>query len=94
MVKIDDASKVEEVKEKMRYFKLNGKQCRALPFDLSLLGENKKSITNQNVFVKNIPKDMSIQDLEDKFKQYGEIKSVKISINPDHQSRGYGFICF
>ena len=27
-------------------------------------------------------------------KQFGEIKALKISLNADHSSRGYGFVCF
>jgi polyadenylate-binding protein len=32
--------------------------------------------------------------MEQEFEKYGKIKSLKISFNPDHSSRGYGFICF
>ena len=27
-----------------------------------------------------------------KFKSFGVVKSLKVSLNPDHSSRGYGFI--
>jgi RNA recognition motif-containing protein len=32
--------------------------------------------------------------LHEIFEQFGEIKSVKESINPDYSSRGYGFVCY
>lgn len=28
------------------------------------------------------------------FLSYGEIKSAKVSIHPDHSSKGYGFVWF
>jgi len=48
------------------------------------------------VFVTKIPKDEehNAKWLEDNFSKYGDIKSLKISLNPDHSSRGYGFVCF
>ena len=33
-------------------------------------------------------------ELEEHFSKYGDIKSLKISLNSDHSSRGYGFVCF
>jgi hypothetical protein len=35
----------------MRYFEINGKQCRALPFDTQIF-ENKEKYFPQNVIVK------------------------------------------
>lgn len=79
--------------------------CRALPFDNELQGPNQARLVEQNVFITKIPKDKELTDnhqplqhnakwLEDELKQYGEIKSLKISLNPDFSSRGYGFACF
>ena len=47
-----------------------------------------------NVFISKIPKGLEHSDLQSKFEKIGRIKSLKISLNPDHSSRGYGFICF
>ena len=44
--------------------------------------------------MRNIPKDLKHIELEQKFTQYGKVKSLKVSLNEDHSSRGYGFICF
>lgn len=77
----------------MRYFDIDGKPCRALPFDRTLLGSNKEKLINQNIFVR-APKDMLHADLHKVFEQFGKIKSLKASLNEDYSSRGYGFICF
>lgn len=81
--------------KEMRYFELTpGKPSRALPFDNDLLGSNPQKIVDHNIFVRKIPKELSPQQLEEHFQRYGDIKSLKISLNSDHQSRGYGFVCF
>ena len=46
MVKIDNPAEFEKAKEKLRYFEIDGKPCRALPFDRDLLGEGKKRIVD------------------------------------------------
>lgn len=79
----------------MRYFKIGGKPCRALAFDRALLGSNKEKLVEQSVFVK-IPKKMKIlhEDLHKLFSDCGKVKSLKVSLNEDYSSRGYGLICF
>lgn len=47
-----------------------------------------------NVFVRNIPSEIKPDELENKFSEFGNVKSLKVSLNPDHSSRGYGFIQF
>ena len=92
---IPEEEKFNHACREMRYFELaEGKPSRALPFDNDLLGSNPQKIIDHNIFVRRIPKDMSPQQLEEHFKRHGEIKSLKISLNSDHQSRGYGFVCF
>jgi polyadenylate-binding protein len=49
---------------------------------------------SSNVFIRNIPKNLSHADLQRKYEAIGKIKSLKVSLNADHTSRGYGFICF
>ena len=78
----------------MKFFKIGGKPCRALQFDKSLLGSNKEKLAGSNVFVRSIPKNQEHEDLQKKFESIGKIKSLKVSLNSDHSSRGYGFICF
>jgi len=99
IVKIDKLEDFEAACQKMRYFEIDGadgqkKQCRALQFDKQLLGTNKEKLQSHNIFIRSIPKDMKLENMEKEFEKYGKIKSLKISFNADHTSRGYGFICF
>lgn len=94
IVSINDPNMFKEACEKMKYFEIDGKQCRALQFDKDLLGAHKQKLVSHNVFVRKLPKDMKHKDLENQFTAHGDIKSLKISLNADHSSRGYGFVCF
>ncbi len=79
----------------LRYFEINGKNCRALPFQQELLGSNLKGgLAKNNMFVRRIPKSDSAAILENYFSKYGEIISCKVSLGSDHKSKGYGFVCF
>ena len=78
----------------LRYFEINGKNCRALPFQQELLGSNVQGLAEKNMFVSRIPKSDSAAILEKYFSKYGEIISCKISLGSDHESKGYGFVCF
>ena len=93
MISIKDPKQFNDACEKMRYFDIDEKPCRALAFDKQLLGSNKEKLQNHNIFCK-VPKDMKHEDLHNLFEPMGKIKSLKISLNPDFSSRGYGFICF
>lgn len=100
MVKIQDKGDYDRACEKMRFFDIDGKPCRLLPFDKDLLGTNRAKIADHNIFVKNIPEDHLRGELETFFSKYGKVKSSKISINAPkakgdpYTSRGYGFVCF
>ena len=47
-----------------------------------------------NVFVKNLPADMSLIELEDKFNYYGQVLSSKIVCDKNGVSLRYGFVQF
>jgi polyadenylate-binding protein len=94
IVSIKDPIAFNKACEAMRYFEIEGKPCRALQFDKKLLGSNKEKLVSHNVFVRGVPKDLKHSDLQRKFEKVGKIKSLKVSLNSDHTSRGYGFICF
>lgn len=51
-VKITDPSKFNEVADKMRTFDIEGKSCRALPFDRSFLGANRSALKDYSIFIK------------------------------------------
>lgn len=92
---IPEEDKFQQACKALRYFELApGKPSRALPYDNDLLGSNPQKIVDHNLFVRKIPKEMSPAELEEHFKKYGAIKSLKLSLNSDHSSRGYGFVCF
>jgi hypothetical protein len=60
MVKFNqnETEKFKRACEKMRFFEIDGKPCRALPFDKDLLGANRLKIVDHNVVVKKIPADL------------------------------------
>merc|ERR1712166_681232 len=101
IVIIQDPVQYKKACDEMRYFEIDGDepgkkyQCRALPFDQQLLGSNKDKLTNNNVFYKAPSQEPITYDfLTTNFSQYGPIKSLKISINPDHSQKGFAYICF
>ena len=94
IVSIKDPVQFDIACQKMKYFDVDGKPCRALQFDRNLIGPNKEKLQSTNIFVRNIPKEIKHWDLEERFRQFGTVKSLKVSLNPDHTSRGYGFIQF
>ena len=92
---IPEEDKFQIACKELRYFELKeGKPSRALPYDNDLLGSNPQKIVDHNIFVRKIPKGLKPNELEQHFSKYGEIKSLKVSLNSDHTSRGYGFVCF
>jgi len=94
IVQIKDAQQFSDAAEKMRYFQIGTTWCRALKFDKQLLGSNKEKLHSHNVFVRTIPLDWNHPNLHTKFEKFGPIKSLKVSLNADGSSRGYGFICY
>ena len=53
------------------------------------------SLLQVNVFVKNLDKSWTVADLYELFREYGDIRSCKISRNPKtHESNGYGYVWF
>ncbi|MBI3591103.1 MAG: RNA-binding protein [Candidatus Melainabacteria bacterium] len=48
---------------------------------------------SKKIFVGSLPFEMSDLDLEDLFKQYGEVTSAKVVVDRDSgRSRGFGFV--
>ena len=91
---IESTQKFYEACDKLKYFEIDGKPCRALPYDRDILGQNRQKINDRNVFVKRIPKEMKAVDLDKEFSKFGKVKSAKISLNKDHESNQYGFVAF
>lgn len=80
----------------MKYFEIEDKPCRALPFDNSFLGSNRQSLQNSSIFVKSNDKNQQVysKNIDEIFSRFGKIKSAKASINSDYTQRGYGFVTF
>lgn len=96
IVNIPDNEAFNKACEALRYFEYEDKMCRGLPFDNSLHGANQQRLLEQNVFISKIPRDAfhNAKWLDTELSKYGEIKSLKISLEPTHESRGYGYVCF
>jgi hypothetical protein len=58
MVRINDTSKLDSCAEKLRYFEIDGKPCRALKFDRDLLGANRQKLIENSVFIRKLPEDL------------------------------------
>jgi polyadenylate-binding protein len=64
-----------------------------LPYDRELKSFDNNT-SKASLFIKGLKKDWSHKDLYEYFKPFGEITSVKISLQENHLSRGYGFVLF
>lgn len=53
-----------------------------------------KPIQPNNLFIKNLPKDMDEYELRGLFEKCGSILSVRIATDNSQNSKGYGFVCF
>jgi hypothetical protein len=64
----------------MRYFEIDGKPCRALPFDYYIFSHNKDKLNDQSVFV-DLPFNIMHEDLHNIFSDCGKIRSLKVSLD-------------
>lgn len=98
MLRISDPASFIDIKKKMKYFKLDGNDCRSLPYlkEITAAYRTQNNSAN-NLFIKGLPKDLTTESLDSfiQNKLLGDyIVSAKVSINSDRTSRGYGFVCF
>eukprot|EP00360_Condylostoma_magnum_P001784 CAMPEP_0168313158 /NCGR_PEP_ID=MMETSP0210-20121227/156_1 /TAXON_ID=40633 /ORGANISM="Condylostoma magnum, Strain COL2" /LENGTH=62 /DNA_ID=CAMNT_0008266425 /DNA_START=352 /DNA_END=540 /DNA_ORIENTATION=- len=47
-----------------------------------------------NIVVSNLENDVTAQDLDAAFKEFGDVVSSKVSYNTEGESNGYGFVQF
>ena len=86
IIKVDPAE-WKKVADAIKYFNITDGtdekvwHCRALPFDRDLLGAQRNNTNNAlNVFLKDIPQDITAEALEKSFaEKFGPVKSAKIS---------------
>ena len=91
------------------YVDLLQKKSERKRFLISKIGDinNKlnQEFKNCNLYIKNLPYDLTDEKLREIFSKYGEIKSVKISkftlvtkikdeLKEIEQSRGFGYVCY
>ncbi len=62
--------------KEIRFPEINGKVCRALPYDR----ENRKFDNKASLFVKGLGKEWTHKELYEMFSKFGEITSVKVSL--------------
>ena len=58
IIKFNDAEAFKKACEKLKFFEMEGRPCRALPFDKDLLGSNRNQTNKNNIFVKGLSKDL------------------------------------
>lgn len=88
-VKFDSANAAQEAVKKYNYTVLNGKEIL-----LTISDTQFKYSQSANIFVNNIPTDMSAKDLEEIFKNFGPVLSCKISRTSEGKSKGYGYVMY
>ncbi|OMJ69208.1 hypothetical protein SteCoe_33120 [Stentor coeruleus] len=71
---------------------LNGILFKGRHINVTLYRKNRN--LNANIFVKNLPPETTAKELEDMFKQFGNVVSSKISYNNSLVSNRYGYVQF
>ena len=56
------------------------------------MGDKVKKFTN--VYVKNLPEEMSDEQLTELFSKYGSVVSAKVMTGDDGKVKGFGFVSF
>lgn len=51
-----------------------------------------KKKDNYLLFIKGLPKEWSHEDLWSAFEKFGKVISAKVSVDPEYNSRRYGFV--
>ena len=70
---------IDQICERIRYFQIEGKDCRALIDDASFkkdLSISNKDKNKCKVCVQKVPKDLKQRDLHKIFEKYGKIESL------------------
>jgi len=93
--KVEDSLKaLEATKNFPDQFKSLGEKFTAEKFIPKHLRANNANETYKNVYVKNIGKKFTTEDLEKLFGEFGAITSAIIMTNENGESRCFGFVCF
>ena len=84
--------KAEQALREVNYSRLMNKTVRLAWYDREI--GNAREKPENNVFVKNIPKNVSCREFHEFFAQYGNIVSAKVAEDEEGDSLGYGFVLY
>jgi len=85
-------AKAEEAIKKLNYSKLAKKTLRISWYNRE--PGNYRNKTENNVFVKKIPKDVTAKEFHEYFNKFGNIISAKLAEDEEGESMGYGFVLY
>ena len=84
--------KAEQALQNLNYSRLCQKTLRISWYNRE--PNNFRNHPENNIFVKNIPKDVSTKEFDEYFKKFGIIISAKIAEDEEGESMGYGFVLY
>ncbi len=84
--------KAEQALREINYSRLMNKTVRLAWYDREI--GNARERPENNVFVKNIPKNVSCREFHEFFEQFGKIVSAKVAEDEEGDSLGYGFVLY
>ncbi|GFR18737.1 polyadenylate-binding protein 1 [Trichonephila clavata] len=102
-VKFLKSSAAKEAIKRLNGIVVNNRKLVVEPFIPWTLRERKRSsldfakvsgVEYNNLHVKNLHKSITENELKTLFERFGPILSVKIPLDENGQSRGFGFVCF
>jgi RNA recognition motif-containing protein len=85
-VSFNEEADLEKCLQEMNNVKVQGHEII-----LNRQGDNFRNPA-ANIIIKNIPKQISQQEVHETFSKFGQIKSCKLQTNPDRQSKGFAFV--
>ena len=84
--------KAGQALEEVNYTRIMNKTVRLSWYDRTV--NNARKHPENNIFVKNIPKNVSSKEFYDYYVRFGKILAAKIAEDPDGDSLGYGYVLY
>lgn len=92
-IKMSNKQSFKEACDKMKYFKIDGKPCRALPYAQDIMNWDPK-LKELGVYISGFASSYEASKIEGDMSKYGEVLTVVIQRDSHHSSKGYGYVCF